>query len=683
MGPPFTLLLSELDNSQVSVAGGKAASLGELIRAGAPVPPGFVVTSAAFDAFMSIGGHRKHFLEVLQRLNAGQIQPAAAAADINSLVREVETPPEIVAAINDAVSQLKMDRVAVRSSATCEDGGARAWAGQLQTYLGIPPEQIVHRVRDCWLSGFTETALSYGAELGFNACLLSVAVVVQQIVASDVSGIAFSVHPVTQEPDIMLIEACYGMGEAIASGLIVPDQYIVERGSNNIVETLVGAQSKALFLAPGAAKTEWRQLGDEGTTRKLSKEQVVDYAKLLTHIHDHYGHPVDTEWAIQDGRLYVLQARPITTLAEEYEESLIGNPGNWFTMVRRPFSLVESTILARWTDAEHAYKSLGFFLQTALAIQDDGGMVNFFLPKHELEECMQKIVEMQQNDRPRLLEILRHGQKVYRDSRSTVEKGTQAFRDFQDAVEFFCHAAQHTTAFPAWTLIALEHARIEDPEAVALAEELRAQTLYPFIERRIIDPFVEQAARDVGFSAPEEAPNLVTLQELQEGKLDVDVLQSRLEASRQGRRFVYKFSNNKDDVRFVSQTGYLLMRLARQRKISHARNPNELSGQPAWPGVYRGRARLILTPDALGQTIDDGEVLVSIQSSPALMPLLRRCGAIVTDDGGVACHAAILSRELRKPTLIGTRSATSFIHNGDTVEVDTYAQVVRIIERAS
>jgi pyruvate, water dikinase len=124
------------------------------------------------------------------------------------------------------------------------------------------------------------------------------------------------------------------------------------------------------------------------------------------------------------------------------------------------------------------------------------------------------------------------------------------------------------------------------------------------------------------------------------------------------------------------------MRLAKQRQLVQRSDDNQLHGQTAWPGIYQGQARVVLSPDAVGQTLEEGEVLVSIQSSPAVMPLLRRCGAIVTDDGGIACHAAIIGRELRKPTLSGTKSATPTIHTGDLLEVDTYAQVVRIIQRA-
>ena len=255
--------------------------------------------------------------------------------------------------------------------------------------------------------------------------------------------------------------------------------------------------------------------------------------------------------------------------------------------------------------------------------------------------------------------------------------------DLDEAAEFMVEIAQYTGVFPSFALMVYEREKLDDPEVRLLAEGLRAHSLVPPIERRIIDPLVAKATKALGFSTPEESSAVATWRELQQGTLDSIALETRLQAVRSGRNYVFQSIGGVDQVRFVSQTGYLLMRLAKQRQIVSQENPNEISGQGAWPGVCRGRARVILAPDAVGQTIEEGEVLVSIQSSPALMPLLQRCGAIVTDDGGLACHAAIICRELRKPTLIGTRSATSVIKTGDLVEVDALAQVVRILERAT
>lgn len=681
MPMPLTYPLSELDATSVAVAGGKASSLGELIRAGAPVPPGFVVTSAAFEAFMDRGG-REPVDRTLEQLDAGRIEPAAAAQRIAAHLADVPVPDEVTTAVEQAVVALRVPRVSVRSSATCEDGAASAWAGQLETYLNVACEQVVDKVRDCWLSMFSLPALAYGAAHGYGGGRFAVAVVVQQMVDSEVSGVGFSVHPVTQEPDIQLIEACLGLGEAIVSGKIVPDQYVVDRAAHQIVERTVGQQSQGLFLDPTQPETIWRPLGDQGNIQKLSDKQVAAYADLLERIAEHYGYPVDTEWAWADGQFQVLQARPITTLADEYREAVIDQPDTWQDFIRRPMSLAEVSIWGHWMDSRHAIEGLGMRADRALAIQDSAGMSHLLLPAGAAEVGLQHISELWQRNRPQLLEVLHRGQAIYREAPPLIERGAAAFRDLDEATDFCADAAQHTTAFPAWVLMVCEREGFDDPEVRQLAEELRSRTLYPAIERQIIDPLVRDAARAVGFSTPEEAPAVITWSEVHRGTLDRETLEERLAAVRAGRRFVFQSFDGSDWVRFLSQTEFLLMRLAKQRQLVHGSAPDQLTGQVAWPGVYRGRARLVLAPDAVGQEFEEGEVLISIQSSPALMPLLQRAGAIVTDDGGIMCHAAIIARELRKPTLIGTANATSVIHTGDLIEVDTYAQVVRIVQHA-
>jgi phosphohistidine swiveling domain-containing protein len=673
--------LAALDASCVAVAGGKGASLGELLRAGAPVPAGFVVAGAAFRRFLAAADPDGAIDAVMRELDGGRITVDQAAARIAARLADAAAPDDVATAVRTAVAALGAPSVSVRSSATCEDSGSSAWAGQLATYLGVAPDEVVDRLRACWLSIFSPGALAYGAAHGYGAGRFAVAVVVQRMVASEVSGIGFSVHPVTQEPGVLLIEACFGLGEAIVSGQVVPDQYVVERATGAIAQRALGAQHKGLFLAGGRA--EWRALDARDAAAKLSDAQIGEYAALLGRIDAHYGHPVDTEWALADGQFQVLQARPITTLAEEYREALIDDAEEWQLLVRRPMSLVEVSIWAHWLDSPHAATTLGIRGDRALSIQDEAGLANEFMSKRALEAGLQHTVDLDRNDRPSLLAQLRRGEALYAEAEQRLARGAASFRDLDEAAEFFIEVAQHTTAYPAWVLLAIDGAHIDDAEVRAAAERLRSRSLYPAIERRIIDPLVADATRALGFSAPEHAPHVTTWSELRRAALDRHTLEERLAAVRAGRRFVFQATDAGEHVRFVSQSGYLVMRLTGQRATTPIADPDALSGQAAWPGVHRGRARVVLAPDAEGQHIEDGEVLVSIQSSPALMPLLRRCGAIVTDDGGVACHAAIICRELRKPTLIGTGSATTLIHTGDLVEVDTYAGTVRVLERAS
>ncbi len=674
--------LDELDGTMADEAGGKGASLGELLRAGMRVPGGFVVTRGAFDRFMRAADPDGAIADTVGRVGTRALPVDRAAEEIRARIGGAPVPEPVVDALGAAVRALGADRVSVRSSATCEDGATSAWAGQLDTYLDVDPDHIVDRLRDCWLSIFGASALAYGAANGYGVGAFGVAVVVQQMIRSEVSGIGFSVHPVTQEPDVRLIEACIGLGEAIVSGQIDPDQYVIERGGTGIAEEQVGNQTKALFCDAEGAPPSWHELGERGRARKLATDQVIEYSRMLDRIEDHYGHPVDTEWALADDRFHVLQARPITTLAAEYRAAIVDSTVPWAPMVRRPMPLVEASILAHWTDARHAGKDLGILIEEFMSIQGADDIANHFVSEEAFDAGLAWIVDLDGKNRERLLASFDRAREIYEQGRRLVDAGAPPFRTLEDATEYFIRIGEYTTTLPAWTLIAFEKHGVVDPEIQARAEELRARSLYPYIERYFVEPLVVAAAREAGFSTPERAPEVVTWAELRRGTMDLRTMEERREEVLAGRRFVFELLGDDERVQFVSETEYLLMRLARARRIEPVADSGVLRGQAAWPGVVRGRARVVLSPTAEGVAFDDGDVLVSIQSSPALMPLLERSAAIVTDDGGVACHAAIVCRELKIPTVIGTGRATSTIRDGDLVEVDATAEVVRVLQRA-
>lgn len=680
--PQLIYRLSELNASHVAEAGGKGASLGELIQAQAPVPPGFVVSSCAFRDCFFQGELKQAVLDVIGRLNASQLELSPARAEIHACFQDVAFPAEIQAAVREAAAELQSARVSVRSSATCEDSATSAWAGQLETYLDVSPDEIAARIRDCWLSLFSESALAYGATHGYASGEIAVAVVVQKMVDSEISGIGFSVHPVTQEPEIQLIEACLGLGEAIVSGRIVPDQFIVQRDSRQILESSIGAQKEALWLGRGTAKPVWEQLDGRGSQPKISEAQVTEFAGILARLHDHYGHPIDTEWAIENGNFQILQARPITTLAAEYDQPLIDPGQEWQFCVRRPFFLLAASILPYWMDAKHADNTLGTHLNEALLIQDETGMMNLFYPRRSADAFLDRIGALFQHDREELIRILRYGLGIYAQGPAVIQQGLSGFENLTELEDFFADVAQHTTVFPAWVLIYIEQEGIDDPEVRGLAEQIRSHSLYPVIERQILQPLAKQTAEELGFAEPERACDLFLWSELKAGRVTRELLESRLQSVEAGDRYIFQVIDGQESFQLVSQTGYLLTRLAKQRRRLSVSDAGELTGQAAWPGIFRGRARVVLSLDSQGFTLQADEVLVSIQSNPALLPLMQTCGAIVTDDGGIACHAAILARELKKPTLIGTGQATKTIRDGDLIEVDTYAQVVRILEQA-
>ena len=682
MSTVYALPLEEIDNSQVELAGGKGASLGELVQAGMNVPAGFVVTRAAFDYFMQAADKSGTVSEVLDKLSRDELSANDASNALLAALEVTPMPLEVGSAIDGLFPGLGVNQVCVRSSATCEDGVESAWAGQLNTYLGVPTDQVAERVRDCWLSIFGPSALAYGAAHGYGAGQFGVAVIVQTMIASELAGIGFSVHPVTQEPGVQLIEAGLGQGEAIVSGQIVPDQYIVRAVEQQILDRVVSKQKKALYLVEGRNTTEWKNLDEaSGSAQKLSDGQVLEYAGLLKQMHDHYGKPVDTEWAMTGGRFHILQARPITTLAREYDQVLVDESVPWQAMVRRPMSLLEVSVVGHWLDSEHAGEILGAHADQCLFVQDGAGIANFFLPEPAITEARQYLANMIRTDREKLMQLLQRALRIAKTGKAGVEKAAHTITDMKSAGEYMIEIGEYTTSLPASLLLTMEEQHINDPEVTEIAQALRSQTLYPVVERNLMDPLAEKLAREIGFSEPEMITRVASWHELSDLSRSRDTLEERLEWVKQGKKFIYQCLSGKESVKFVDETGYLLSRIARQHQVPVVDDPDVLRGQTAWPGVHRGRARVVLAPDAVGQTIEAGEVLVSIQSSPALMPLLTKAGAIVTDEGGVACHAAIICRELKIPTLIGTGAATHSITTGDLLEVDATRGLVRILER--
>lgn len=679
--PQFAFALNTITPSLHQEVGGKAASLGELIAAGFYVPQGFVLTAAAFDLFLAQADEGKQITELLKSVATEKVKVQPISEAILELLHQAEMPAAVAEAVTTLFQEMDLGAVAVRSSANCEDGTENAWAGQLETYLNVQAEDLLGKVRECWLSAFSRRSLAYAAANGFDGSVIRMAVVVQEMVPSTVSGIGFSVHPVTQEPDMCLIEACFGLGDAIVSGEVSPDVFIVSKSQGSMVESLRGEQAKALVLEVGQPAPEWQDLGESGGQPKLSDEQALEYAGILKRIETHYGRPMDTEWAHYEGRFHLLQARPITTLTPSYEEDIVDRTVPWMNLVKRPFSLVEYSIIGHWTDPQHAGADLGFLhLNRVLGIQDDANLVHLCLSGPGVEEAMDHLLALQKDNRDQLIQMLKKGHRLYEEGMERA-KHRQGFSDLNEVFEYFCEVGKFTVVLPAWLLLALEAGGVDDPEANQLAEDLRAHSVYPRLVHEVLHPCIAEYARQAGFSSPEEAPHVVSWDELDQG-IELEVMEERLKAKRAGHRFVYQQIDDEVLVRFLPETGYLLMRLAESRVPPTSSDENSLTGQTAWPGCHRGRARLVLSSNPEGYSIEDGEVLVSVQSNPNLMPLLRHAGAIVTDEGGVACHASIVARELKVPAITGTRNATSFIHDGDFIEVDATAQTVRILERA-
>ena len=297
---------------------------GEVTRAGIPVPPGFVLLSSAFDRFLSeVDLNEEIDTIIIHGVNREAMHTVEHASEkIQQLILEAKMPVDIKEVVENEFKKLGAEYVAVRSSATAEDSSSAAWAGQLDTFLNATEDSLIQNVQKCWASLFTPRAIFYRFEKGMHDKKISVAVVVQKMIQSEVSGIAFSVHPVTEDRNQMIIEAGFGLGEAIVSGQVTPDSFVVEKNPRRIIDTNIATQSHALRRANGASSTgsgqanEWHELTEaEGGKPTLTEVQVLELAEIIVRIENHYGFPCDIEWALEAGTFFITQSRPITTLS--------------------------------------------------------------------------------------------------------------------------------------------------------------------------------------------------------------------------------------------------------------------------------------------------------------------------------------------------------------------------------
>jgi hypothetical protein len=307
-----------IDRTALPVAGGKAANLGELTRAGLPVPAGFCVTTAAYELVAEDAGLDPPLSALTETRPEDTTSLAELAAKGRAGLSAAPVPDALVHAIAAAYEELGHGTsvpVAVRSSATAEDLPYASFAGQQDTYLNvIGVEALIDAVRRCWASLWTDRAVSYRASNGIDHRSVRLAVAVQRMVEPAVSGILFTANPLTGRRRQAVIDASPGLGEAVVSGAVNPDHFVVDTATGEIVERRLG--DKRMAIRPSAdGGTQRVELDGRSEEACLQEDQIRALATLGARVEAHYGAPQDTEWAIdEDGGIWLLQARPITTL---------------------------------------------------------------------------------------------------------------------------------------------------------------------------------------------------------------------------------------------------------------------------------------------------------------------------------------------------------------------------------
>jgi phosphohistidine swiveling domain-containing protein len=740
-------LLSKVGISDVSSVGGKAASLGELIKLGINVPSGFVVTTEAFRAGMS-----KRLEEDILRV----------------------------------FDEHKMKRVAVRSSAIAEDSSSASWAGQLETYLNVTRNNVIQAVRACWESINSDHALAYAEENKVTKAHMLVAVVVQSMVDSEISGVIFTADPVSNDRNKCIIESVFGLGEMLVQGSVTPENLFIEKTSGKILSRQEHSQAKMLTFTKGKNQVVSVPVGRKHI---LSKAQIKQLLKISRRIETHYKSPQDIEWAIQHNTINIVQARPITSLTDVDKRSdkrqAVIDRSNVFRWgpVRVNYFMISDYIDAVYKYLPKAYKGEKF--PDALILFNADQMV--------WVSDMSRFVSQGKRVFMRYIENLAVLKKMHHDWQEAVSKLTK----FQTQIEATTLANLtdkqllklwhdfYALIIEFWvpTLLA-EFGNYGSPEI--LKEELGK---YAKTEEELIK--VQEtltAPEELSFYQQEEI-DLVRAKDLKKHQSNyfwiknsyghVDVLPIKFFAKRQielaGQSIkVNNIKKNITEAKTRIQQEYglpeeLMVRaklisdnivwqdhrkrvmcenfhyknmllaefgrrsniaLADMLKLSFEEVPNllkdssknkvaqgqrfglsatnelspltvleareywdkyayeiapetkDINGTTASKGAtakVQGKVRVLRTSH---ESLEKGEILVTTMTSPGYVFAMRNAVAVITDVGGLTSHAAIVSRELGIPCIVGTKTATQVLRTGDIVEVDGDKGSARIVERS-
>ena len=331
--PKTIVWFNEVTQKDVPLVGGKGANLGEMTKARIPVPPGFIVTVTAYFDFLRRSRLTDEIRRLLGPLDPGNSKQLQQIADeIKQMILNATMPPDIATEIREAYIKMGGGLVAVRSSATAEDLPEASFAGQQRTFLNVQGEdEVVDAVQGCWASLFEPRAIFYRQHQGFDHFKVGLAVPVQKMVASQASGVMFTIEPVTSDTGKVVIEAVFGLGEALVSGEVTPDLYVVDKERLEIISKKIAKQEWQLVRNPVAddkgANIQVPLPQSTQAQQKVTDDDILQLVKLGKRLEDHYQFPQDTEWAKENNQIYIVQTRPVTTIKEAAEvESEIKAP---------------------------------------------------------------------------------------------------------------------------------------------------------------------------------------------------------------------------------------------------------------------------------------------------------------------------------------------------------------------
>lgn len=351
----YVLNFKNVDRASLPVVGGKNASLGEMIKTGIRVPPGFAVTTQSYQSFITATGIQEEIFHLLSDLDVDDMEALnAASAGIQKLFLKTPMIGEIAAAIASEyrrlceTSSLKNIPVAVRSSATAEDLPTASFAGQQDTYLWIQGEDaVVQNVQKCWASLFTPRAISYRVKNGFAHEKVLISIGVQKMVNSKAAGVLFTLNPTNGDPSKVVIEGSWGLGETVVSGSVNPDKFVVDKVVMETNEKTISKKHIECIFDPRKGTVIDADVAeDRQRVCCLQDREVLELVQIAKRIEDHYRRPMDVEWAIDQDvnfpeNVFIVQARPETVWSQRKKEPLIGKKSGFQLLMEQAMKRIK------------------------------------------------------------------------------------------------------------------------------------------------------------------------------------------------------------------------------------------------------------------------------------------------------------------------------------------------------
>lgn len=722
----FTSKLTEINRDSVDTAGGKGASIGEMIQNGISVPDGFVVLSATFDHFLHETDLIQEIEAIFEKVDHKVVHTTEQASEkIRALIESQEIPKEIVDEIKEEFKRLDSEFVAVRSSATAEDGSEHAWAGQLDSFLNTNENNLLENVRKCWSSLFTPRAIFYRFEKGLSKANISVAVVIQKMIQSESAGVAFSVHPITEDPNQLIIEAGFGLGETIVSGSVTPDSYVVNKTLKQIIDKNI-----------------------QGEIQCLTDAQILELSNLIIKIEEHFGFPSDIEWALKDNVFYILQCRPITVMRGSkllqgfisYENPVY--PYFYSAVTKAPQNKYKDKYLMGGWYVKFRYGSTSLVEAPESSFDEFGKYYLGLLLKNDQEfteflfNTGKDVINLGER-----LEVLNFNNL----NDNTVSKVEDFYYDYEKvfsialgigysldyALDKYIAEKKLDLSYVKkkyYSFAQKEKYKLKEifelSDANEISDKLNPHILeYSWLQndysgeyRTDKEYFLKRKDKilneDIEWSYVElEKPQSINewidfltmiRDERKKCNLIVDGLLSRylkqecldlnLDLKTAVMHTVDEFEALKksklksyEEIRIVEIThnGIVDISELQWEKLvgnKEVEATDIIKGITANPGLVRGTAKIVLSRGDFHK-IQEGDVIVASMTRPEFTQILDKASAIITNEGGITSHASIISRELNKPCIIGTKIATKVLYDGDSIEVDANKGIIRVLNR--